>query len=53
MTIGLDTFREAGELHLHRMLLQPFRRGRGGYAINRRPLGRKRGRYPGTAARDA
>ncbi len=37
MTIGLDTFREAGELHLHRMLLQPFRRGRGGYAINRRP----------------
>ncbi len=37
MTIGLDVFREAGELHLHRMLLQPFRRGRGGYAINRRP----------------
>ena len=37
MTIGLDTFREAGELHLHRMLLQPFRRGKGGYAINRRP----------------
>ena len=37
MTIGLDTFREAGELHLHRMLLQPFRRGKGDYAINRRP----------------
>ena len=37
MTIGLDTFRDTDELHLHRMLLQPFRRGRGGYAINRRP----------------
>ncbi len=37
MTIGLDTFRESGELHLHRMLLQPFRRGKGGYAINRHP----------------
>ncbi|MCY4395167.1 MAG: sterol desaturase family protein [Rhodospirillaceae bacterium] len=37
MTIGLDTFREPGELHFHRMLVQPFRRGRGDYAINRRP----------------
>ncbi len=37
MTIGLDTFREPGELHLHRMLLQPFRPGKGGYAIDRRP----------------
>ncbi len=37
MTIGLDTFREAGDLHLHKMLVQPFRRGEGEYAINRRP----------------
>ena len=37
MTIGLDAFRDAGELHLHRMLLQPFRRGDAEYAINRRP----------------
>ena len=37
MTIGLDAFREPGELHFHRMLVQPFRRGRGDYAINRRP----------------
>lgn len=42
MTVGLDVFREAGELHLHRMLLQPFRRGRGGYAINRRPWSESR-----------
>ncbi len=36
MTIGLDTFRERQELHLHRMLTQPLRRGTGDYAINRR-----------------
>ena len=36
MTIGLDTFRETTDLHLHRMLVQPFRRGEGEYAINRR-----------------
>ena len=36
MTIGLDAFRDDGELHLHRMLLQPFRRGKAQYAINRR-----------------
>ena len=36
MTIGLDTFRERRELHLHRMLTQPLRRGVGDYAINRR-----------------
>lgn len=40
MTIGLDAFREPGDLHLHRMLIQPFRRGAGGYAINRRPHAR-------------
>ena len=37
MTIGLDTFREEADLHLHRMLIQPFKRGAGEYAINRRP----------------
>ena len=37
MTIGLDTFREAGDLHLHKMLIQPFKRGAGGYSINRPP----------------
>ena len=36
MTIGLDTFREPGDLHLHRMLVQPLRPGAGDYAINRR-----------------
>lgn len=36
MTIGLDAFRETADLHLHRMLAQPFRRGEGEYAINRR-----------------
>ncbi len=30
MTIGLDAFRATGELHLHRLLLQPFRRSGGG-----------------------
>ena len=37
MTIGIDAFRERRELHLHRMLTQPLRRGAGDYAINRRP----------------
>jgi sterol desaturase/sphingolipid hydroxylase (fatty acid hydroxylase superfamily) len=37
MTIGLDTFREAGDLHLHKMIIQPFKRGAGGYSINRQP----------------
>ena len=36
MTIGLDAFRDGRELHLHKMLLQPFRRGEAQYAINRR-----------------
>ena len=36
MTIGLDAFRNPADLHLHRMLVQPFRRGEGEYAINRR-----------------
>ena len=27
MTIGLDTFRETADLHLHKMLVQPFKRG--------------------------
>ena len=39
MTIGLDMFREYRELHLHRTLTQPLRRGAGDYAINRRPQG--------------
>ena len=38
MTIGLDTFREEADLHLHKMLVQPFKRGAGEYAINRRPI---------------
>lgn len=37
ITIGLDTFRETSDLHLHKMLVQPFKRGAGEYAINRRP----------------
>jgi len=36
MTIGLDTFRETGELRLDRMLLQPLRGAAGRYPINRR-----------------
>ena len=36
MTIGLDAFRDPAELHLHNLLLQPFRRGEADYAINRR-----------------
>ena len=37
MTIGLDSFRENADLHLHRLLVQLFKRGEGEYAINRRP----------------
>jgi sterol desaturase/sphingolipid hydroxylase (fatty acid hydroxylase superfamily) len=37
MTIGLNAFRDADELHLHKMLIQPFKRGAGGYSINRHP----------------
>ena len=36
MTIGLDTFRDPAELHLHNLLIQPFRGGQGDYSINRR-----------------
>ena len=39
MTIGLDAFREPDDLHLHRLLVQPFRLGAGDYAINRRSHG--------------
>jgi sterol desaturase/sphingolipid hydroxylase (fatty acid hydroxylase superfamily) len=37
MTIGVDAFREADELRLDRLLLQPFRDTPGQYPINRRP----------------
>jgi sterol desaturase/sphingolipid hydroxylase (fatty acid hydroxylase superfamily) len=37
MNIGLNAFRKASELHLHKMLIQPFKRGAGGYSINRTP----------------
>ena len=40
MTLGLDIFRKPGELHLHRMLIQPLRRGGRGYAFNQRPRDR-------------
>lgn len=36
MTIGLDVFRDPGELRLDRMLAQPFRGTNGGYPIGRR-----------------
>ncbi len=36
MTIGIEQFRDGRELWLDRLLLQPFRRDDGGYAINRR-----------------
>ncbi len=36
MTIGIDLFREPSQLHLHRMLVQPFAGKSGDYAINRR-----------------
>ncbi|MYE02302.1 MAG: sterol desaturase family protein [Alphaproteobacteria bacterium] len=35
MTIGLDAFRDDSDLHLHKMLAQPFRRGSGDDAIDR------------------
>jgi len=35
MTIGLDVFRRPGDLHLHRLLLQPFFPDSGAYPINR------------------
>ena len=36
MTIGLDRFRQREDLHLHRMLLQPLRRGEEGATADRR-----------------
>ena len=36
MTIGIDLFRDPAQLHLHRMLVQPFRMEAGNYPINRR-----------------
>jgi len=35
MTIGLDRFRQREDLHLHRMLLQPLRRGEEGATADR------------------
>ena len=37
MTIGLERFREPGDLRLDRMLIQPFRGGTGHYPIGQRP----------------
>jgi sterol desaturase/sphingolipid hydroxylase (fatty acid hydroxylase superfamily) len=37
MTIGVDAFRDAEDLRLDRLLVQPFHETAGGYAINRRP----------------
>ena len=36
MTIGLHMFRDTAELHLHRLLVQPFLADSGDYVINRR-----------------
>ena len=36
MTIGIDLFRDPGELHLPKMLAQPFVEAAGNYPINRR-----------------
>ena len=36
MTIGIDLFRDPGELHLPKMLAQPFVEAAGDYPINRR-----------------
>ena len=36
MTIGIEQFREAGDLRLDRMLAQPFKGGVGAYPISRR-----------------
>jgi sterol desaturase/sphingolipid hydroxylase (fatty acid hydroxylase superfamily) len=41
MDIGIDLFREAGDLHLHKMLVQPFVGKIGEYPINRRDWGSK------------
>jgi len=35
MTIGIEAFREPGDLRLDKMLLQPFVGSTGSYAINR------------------
>jgi len=35
MTIGIDAFRDPADQRLDKMLLQPFRKGNRGYAINR------------------
>ena len=37
MTIGVDAFREPGDVRLDRLLVQPLRETPGGYPINRRP----------------
>ncbi len=34
MTVGIDTFRDPAELRLDKMLVQPFRRANGKYALN-------------------
>ncbi|MBI1285472.1 MAG: sterol desaturase family protein [Thiobacillus sp.] len=39
MTIGLDVFRDTGDLRLDRMLIQPFVGSAGAYPINRRDSG--------------
>jgi hypothetical protein len=36
MIIGLDSFRDPGELRLDQMLVQPFVGSAGAYPINRR-----------------
>ena len=41
MTIGIDLFRDSTELHLHKMLAQPFMGKTGEYPINRRDWDRK------------
>ncbi len=40
MTIGIEMFRDAAALHLHRLLVQPFRGAPGAYPINRRDAAR-------------
>jgi sterol desaturase/sphingolipid hydroxylase (fatty acid hydroxylase superfamily) len=35
MTIGIEMFREPGALHLHRMLIQPFRGAAGAHPVSR------------------
>ncbi len=41
MDIGIDLFRNPGELHIHKMLAQPFTGETGEYPINRRDWGRE------------